>query len=126
MLGFHHIHRLSRFVVAWFVLAIGAAVASPMVSPQHMAMLCTANGVSLVKVTLGGTTSDVTSDQGSGDLNSSATMDCPLCWMPLAGAGAPLQLPAPQLHGGLVASATWVQLPLNPRYSLPARAPPTL
>ncbi|UFS55481.1 hypothetical protein LN050_06375 [Comamonadaceae bacterium M7527] len=122
MLGRSHIHRLSRFVVAWFVLAIGAAVASPTVSPQHMAILCTANGVSLVKFTAG----DVASDQDSSNVGGSATMDCPLCWMPMAVTTAQLQLPAPQLDGGLVARATWVQVRLSPRYTLPARAPPTL
>lgn len=122
MLGRLPIHRLSRLVLAWFVLSIGAAVASPVLSPQSMAILCTANGVSLVKVTF----DDVASDQLGDKVHSSATMDCPLCWMPMAGAPAQMRLPSPQLDSGLIASATWLQARLSPRYSLPARAPPAI
>lgn len=117
-----HTHRLSRLVVAWFVLSIGAAVASPMVSPHSMVMLCTANGVSLVKVTPG----DTANTPDGGTVSGSAAMDCPLCWMPLAGAPAQWQLPEPHLTMGLVASTPGVQVHLSPRYSPPARAPPLI
>ena len=83
---------------------------------------CTANGVSLVKVTFDG----VASDQLGDKVHSSATMECPLCWMPMAGAPAQMRLPSPQLDSGLIASATWLQARLSPRYSLPARAPPAI
>ncbi len=67
--------NLARFVLVWFVLSLGAAVASPMVKPQSMELVCTGTGV--IKVL-------VKSDDGVKEV-SSHTLDCPLC----ATAGTP-------------------------------------
>ena len=66
---------LARLVLAWFVLSIGVAVASPLVNPQGMELICSGSGA--IKVL-------VKTDDGAKEL-SSHTLDCPLC----AHVGAP-------------------------------------
>ena len=62
--------HLARFVLVWFVLSLGVAVASPLVAPQDTVLVCTGAGAMkmLVKSADGSTT----------ELGRS-TMDCPLC-----------------------------------------------
>jgi hypothetical protein len=62
-------HLLARFVLVWFALFIGAAIASPIVKPQAMTLICSGAGVM---------TMVVQTDDGSPALPRSA-MDCPLC-----------------------------------------------
>ncbi len=38
-------HRITRFVLVWFVLSLGAAIASPLVSPQATELICSGTGV---------------------------------------------------------------------------------
>lgn len=66
---------IARFVLVWFVLSIGVAIASPMVKPQAMQLVCTNAGA--VKVIVAGDDGKVPA--------SSHTLDCPLC----ASIGAP-------------------------------------
>lgn len=66
---------LARLVLAWFVLSIGVAVASPLVNPQAMELICSGSGA--IKVL-------VKTDDGAKELKSH-TLDCPLC----AHVGAP-------------------------------------
>ena len=61
--------NLARLVLVWFVLAIGAAVASPMVNPQAMELICSGSGA--IKLL-------VKTDDGMQEM-SSHTLDCPLC-----------------------------------------------
>jgi hypothetical protein len=61
-------HFLARFVLVWFALALGAAIASPIVKPQSMELVCSAGGA--VKL--------VVSDDGA-PAPSGHTLDCPLC-----------------------------------------------
>jgi len=35
---------VARLVLAWFVLSLGVAVASPMVNPKAMQLICSASG----------------------------------------------------------------------------------
>lgn len=107
--------HLARFVLAWFVLATGVAIASPVVHPQAMELICSAAGVmKLQKV----------SDDGAA-AQAAVLQDCPLC-MPTAApppvapqAAMPLfalshaLLPIPAAH---IASRTAAPLP--------ARGPP--
>ena len=62
--------RLARFVLAWFVLSIGVAVASPLVQPQAITLVCSAGGAMKMLVTL---------DDGSAQDLGAASLDCPLC-----------------------------------------------
>ena len=69
-------HLIARFVLVWFALSLGVAVASPIVQPKAMELIC--SGAGLMKLL-------VQTDDGSQEL-SIAGMDCPLC---AASSGAP-------------------------------------
>lgn len=60
---------LVRLVLAWFVLSLGAAIASPLIQPQAMELVCSAGGAMKLIVK---------SDDGAKEL-SGHTLDCPLC-----------------------------------------------
>ncbi|MDR3452428.1 MAG: DUF2946 domain-containing protein [Rhodoferax sp.] len=68
-------HFLARWVLACFVLAIGVAVASPLVKPQSMELVC--SGAGAMKLL-------IKTDDGSQE-TSHHTLECPLC----AALGAP-------------------------------------
>lgn len=108
---------LARLVLAWFVLSIGVAVASPLVNPQAMELICSGSGA--IKVL-------VKTDDGAKELPSH-TLDCPLC----AHVGAPppvSQAHVPVIHPlahalRLVPAAHIAARTAAP---LPPRGPPTL
>lgn len=61
--------RLASIVLAWFVLSLGMATASPLLGAEEFTMVCSSAG--MVKLLT-----------NSGDLDDSSTartMDCPLC-----------------------------------------------
>ena len=60
---------IARFVLVWFALSIGVAIASPMVKPQGMQLVC--SGVGAMKVIVAG--------QAGKAPVVSHTLDCPLC-----------------------------------------------
>ncbi|MFY3386771.1 DUF2946 family protein [Paracidovorax sp. MALMAid1276] len=66
---------LARAVLAWFVISLGVAVASPLVNPQAMELICSGSGA--IKLL-------VKTDDGAQEMPSH-TLDCPLC----AHVGAP-------------------------------------
>ncbi len=108
-------HLLARFVLVWFALSIGVAMASPIVKPQAMELICSASGV--MKVLL-------ISDDGTQEV-SGHTLDCPLC----ATSSAPPPLAAPGIEPPLALS--YALLPIETariaaRIGTPwqARAPP--
>ncbi|GAB1383862.1 MAG TPA: hypothetical protein PKE22_07065 [Ottowia sp.] len=112
-----HAHRLARFMLAWFALSLAVAVASPLVHPQQVELLCSAGGqVKAVVHTASGDTLEL----GAGHL------DCPLC-IP-AGAPGPLPLlalaePAPSFVLDLTVAAAPAAATTLPWQ---ARAPPSL
>ena len=67
-------HFLARFVLVWFVLFVGVSVASPLVNPQGIQMVCSAmGGMKMVSA-------DQAANDGAGDsVKLSSSMDCPLC-----------------------------------------------
>ena len=69
MQSLRHAHFLARFVLVWFALSIGVAIASPIVKPQAIELICSGAGV--MKVLL------KTDDGSQGAVH--LTMDCPLC-----------------------------------------------
>lgn len=111
-----HAHRLARFMLAWFALSLAVAVASPLVHPQQVELLCSAGGqVKAVVHTASGDTLEL----GAGHL------DCPLC-IP-AGAPGPLPLlalaePAPSFVLDLTVAAAPAAATALPWQ---ARAPPS-
>ena len=64
-----HAHRIACFVLVWFALSIGVAVASPMVKPQALQLVC--SGAGALKV--------IASDTDGDTAQASPTLDCPLC-----------------------------------------------
>lgn len=62
-------HLIARFVLVWFALSIGVAIASPMVKPQGMQLVCSGSGS--MKVLANG-------EDGKSN-SSSHTLECPLC-----------------------------------------------
>lgn len=116
MKSHYALRTLRLWVLAWFVMALGVAVASPLVSPHGMELVCTGSGsVQLV----------VKTADGLATTTSGASLDCPLCLA--ANAPPPLLLVAataaavlpfePRFHARLLASG---EAALRP----PARAPP--
>lgn len=111
-------HLIARFVLVWFALSVGVAVASPLVKPQAMELICSSAGV--MKVVF-------TTDDGGRDAASPA-LDCPLCAAtsapppPFARLTAgPAQPPAYRLQ--VMAATPLAVLTAAP---LPARGPPAL
>jgi len=115
MQGHHALQSLRLWVLAWFVMALGAAVASPMLQPQSVELICAGSGgAQLFLRTADGLVS-----------TDSAGMQCPLCLAadapPVAPAAAqaftapPDGTPRAPLRRRMAASA---------RTHPPARAPP--
>ena len=73
-------HQMARLVLAWMLLSLGVAVASPLIQPKNLQVVCSAAGA--IKLVV----------QGDGSTLGLGTpgMDCPLC----VGAGAPPPAPA--------------------------------
>jgi hypothetical protein len=111
-------HLIARLVLVWFVFSVGVAVASPLVKPQAMELICSSAGVMQVLFI---------TDDGGLDA-ASPGLDCPLC----AATSAPLpplarltlepaQPLAYQRQG--ISSAHVAALAAAP---LPARGPPAI
>ncbi|WP_225784797.1 DUF2946 domain-containing protein [Xenophilus sp. Marseille-Q4582] len=107
---------IARLALAWFVLSLGVAVASPLVKPQALELVCGA-GASAKLVVL--------DDEGRSVAAGHHALDCPAC---LAATLAPpvitLQLPA-------AAPAPLAQHPFHAAHlaaltgaPLPPRGPP--
>lgn len=107
---------LARIVLAWFMLFIGASVASPWVKPVDLQLVCSAAGeAKLVSL----------DDDGQASAHANHLLDCPAC-MPSALPGpdtslsAPAMLPTPfvltPLEEARIAAITAAPLP--------ARGPP--
>jgi len=113
-----HFMTLTRLVLAWFVLSLGVAVASPIVKPQDILLVCTGAGVMKVLVK---------ADDGSTTEVGRNTMDCPLC--------APMAAPSPLASGlALVSISTpayalqgipSAHIAARTAAPLPARGPPS-
>jgi len=108
--------NIIRFVLVWFALSLGVAIASPIVQPKALDMVCTSTGSMKLVV------------QGDEDSSYSVspTLDCPLC----ATVSAPptvlntaLTQPSPLSHALLPAVAAHIASLVAP--PLPSRGPPT-
>lgn len=113
----HTLRTLLLWVLAWFFVALGVAVASPLVSPQGMELLCSgpgAGGAQLVVKTANG---PVAADTPG--------LDCPLCLVAdtplLTTLAAARTATSPTSHNGF---ATPHFARAEAAISPPARAPP--
>ena len=111
-------HTLARLVLVWFVLSLGVAIASPVVNPQAMELVCSSAGA--VKVV-------VKTDDGAQEMGASH-LDCPLCVLTGAPPPAPavVQLPQPQPLGHALQSIPSARIAAATAAPLPARGPPAL
>ena len=111
--------EITRFVLVWFALSVGVAIASPLVNPKGIDMVCSSGGTMKMVV------------QGQGDADhakaSSLTMDCPLC---VAVSAPPpvfnttLTQPSPLAHATQPTVAAHIAAITAP--PLPSRGPPAL
>jgi hypothetical protein len=62
-------HQLAKLVLLWFVLSMGAAIASPLVQPQSFELICSGTGAMKLLVK---------SDDGNA-VQASHGLDCALC-----------------------------------------------
>ncbi len=109
--------NLARLVLLWFALAMGAAIASPLVKPQALELVCSGSGAMKLLIQ---------SDDGTVQVGSH-TLDCALCVM--------LGAPPPVLHNLPVAPAALAfaaplfsatRVASNAARPPPARGPPIL
>ena len=61
---------ITRFVLVWFALSLGVAIASPLVKPQATTLICSGTGVMKVLVQ---------NDDGTSTEVAARMLDCPLC-----------------------------------------------
>lgn len=71
----HTARLIARWVLMWFALSLGAAIASPLINPRTTEMVCTSVGVMKLFAQ---------TDEGGTELLG-LSLDCPLC----ANLGAP-------------------------------------
>jgi len=98
---------ITRLVLVWFALFLGSAIASTIVNPGNMQMVCTS----------GGSMKLVDSD-GNSDFKASANLDCPLC----VAITAPPS--APQAYLENISSLSHALRPITAP-PLPSRGPPS-
>jgi hypothetical protein len=72
MQALRNVKTIARFVLVWFALALGAAIASPLVKPQPIELICTGSGVMKI------VPADDDDDGGASTVVAS-TLDCPMC-----------------------------------------------
>lgn len=67
-------HFIARLVLVWFALSIGVAIASPMVKPQSLQLICSGTGA--IKIISSDADGKAATTPSS---TSTHTLDCPLC-----------------------------------------------
>ncbi|MDB5875472.1 MAG: hypothetical protein JWQ07_4914 [Ramlibacter sp.] len=107
---------LARLVLAWFALSIGVAVASPVIKPQGIELICSGSGA--IKLLAQG--------DDAGKPLAAHTLDCPLCAPfaapPVANQGLAHSLPLAHAVQAIPAARIAALTAAPP----PARGPPTL
>ena len=113
--------QVTRFVLVWFALSIGAAVASPWVHPKAMDWVCSGSGAMKWVVV------DDAADSDAAATVVQHTLDCPMC----ASFTAPLPLTrVPSWTASPLAQAlqplTAAHIAAATAPPLPSRGPPVL
>ena len=62
--------HITRFMLVWFALSLGVAIASPVINPQPLELICASNGVMKVLVK---------NADGTSTEESRRMLDCPMC-----------------------------------------------
>lgn len=115
MQALRHASFLARLVLAWFALAVGVAMAAPLVAPQGIELVCSAGGA--MKVVLKG-------HEGAKP-DSAAALDCPLCaGLDAVPTLAPCVAEFAQPLGYVLRSIPAAHIAALTAAPLPARGPP--
>ncbi len=116
MFHLRHARLLARLVLVWFVLAVGVAVASPLVKPQSLALVC--SGAGALKILVVG-------DAADASLAGAGLLDCPLC---LQGGAPPPAAPVGACGLSVAAASLsappWPVVAARAAGPLPGRGPP--
>lgn len=117
MHALRHSRSLACLVLAWLVLTLGVAVASPMVQPQLLEMVCTSVG-GMQMIELGGDEPVAASPHA---------LDCPMCLVltppPVSLA---LHLEQPQPLGRALQPVVSARIAALVGAPLPPRGPPAM
>jgi len=116
MQSIRHAIHITRWVLVWFALSIGVAVAAPIVNPHGMDLVCTSSG----SVKLVDQSDDAPAAAGQ-------TLDCPLCAS--LGAPPPALNTTPTQALPLAQAMPWVvsvRIAALTAPPLPSRGPPSL
>ena len=108
---------LARFVLVWFALSVGVAMASPLVAPKSMELVCTT----------GGTMKLVSTGDSDKSESTDHTMDCAHCMavgIPPAPISSQFIKPSSLAHALHPIAAAHIAAVTAP--PLPSRGPPAL
>jgi hypothetical protein len=119
--GMHRLRQartLVRLVLAWFALTLGVAMASPVVKPQVLQMVCQGTGVMKYVAV---------QDGEAVQPAASHTLDCPMCTPVAPPPPAVMEaLPQAQPLAHAVQPIPAARLAARVAAPLPARGPPSL
>jgi hypothetical protein len=107
----------ARFMLVWFVMSLGVASASSLVSPKAMEIVCTAGGVMKL----------VSSDNNNADSHEHTMPDCAMCLLvalPPSSNGMAFVKPSALAHALHPIAAAHIAVATAP--PLPSRGPPVL
>jgi hypothetical protein len=108
---------IARLVLAWFVLFVGASIASSLIKPTNLQLVCSAaSSMKLIDV-----------DYKNGNGEQTKQLDCPLCLTvtaPPVFYSLNLTTPSPLAHALLPIEAAHIASITAP--PLPSRGPPNL
>ena len=107
---------VTRFVLVWFALSIGVAIASPIIKPRAIELICSGSGAMKVLVK----TDDGTLEP------SGHTLDCPLCASSSAPPPVARQAAEPvQALAGVLRGIPAARMASRTAAPPPARGPPS-
>jgi hypothetical protein len=114
MQALRNARRIARLVLAWFALSLGVAIASPLVKPAGIEVICSGGGA--IKLLVKG---------DGGTAPATHTLDCPLC----ASIAAPPPVPRIEFAslpvlGHAVQAIPAARIAALTAAPLPARGPP--
>jgi hypothetical protein len=115
----HLSHHIGRWVLLWFVLSLGVSIASPIVNPQAIELICSGSGAMKIIVK----TSDGSQEVAAGG------MDCPLCASTHGGAPPhtdALHIAPPQPLAHAVSAFFSAHITALTSAPMPARGPPLI
>jgi Protein of unknown function (DUF2946) len=124
LFSLRQLRQLSRIVLMLYVLTLGVAIASPVINPQAMAIVCTSTGIKLVDINTGKTQTE----SGKGSASMAHLLDCPMCLATSLPASMfnTTSVEPPHLLSYVLQAIPAARLASITAAPLPARGPPDL